>query len=328
MGMIFVNRGSRSLGQFSEQEVANGLGSGQFLPDDLGWTEGMEAWQALSTFTNLPLPGALPVITGAPPPLEERPAAGFQEPGDIRFNECLGKAWECFKRNWGIGIVATLIFFAISGAVQMPMQFAQPLLQHFIKQGSAPALWVIICGGALFLLFWIVSIAISSILPAGFMVFFIETLRTGTGKLEHLFVGFRDRNWVQLLLAMLVWIAACILAAAVLLAPGIYLSITMKSEVPALVAGGLLLIPFLYFSVGIGFVFPLIVDRKIGFWEAMVTCFKTVHRQWWQVGMLLFLIGLVMVAGVLICCVGLLPAMPLAYLIYGQGYRQLFGDRK
>lgn len=54
MGMIHINRNRQSLGQFSEQEVADGLKSGEFLPDDLAWREPMESWQPLSTFTGLP----------------------------------------------------------------------------------------------------------------------------------------------------------------------------------------------------------------------------------------------------------------------------------
>lgn len=325
--MIFVNRGSNSLGQFSEQEVSNALSSGKFLPDDLGWTEGMEAWQPLSTFSGLPQPGALPVSRETPP-LPDGTPSGFQAPGKIRFDECLKTAWDCFKLNWGICVVATLIFFGISGAVQMPMQLMQPLLQHFIKQGTPPPLWMIIGGGLLFLLFWIVSMGISSILPAGLLFFFVETLRTKKGKLEHLFAGFRDFIWIQLLLAMLVWIVGFMALMVVVLAPGIYFSVTMKSQTPAIVAAAVLIFPFVYFSVGIGFVFPLIVDRKLRFMDALVTCFKTVHRQWFAVFGLLILVGLIMMAGVLVCCVGLLATMPLAYLIYAQGYRQLFGDRE
>jgi len=54
MGMIHINRNRQSLGQFSEQDVADGLQSGQFLPDDLAWQEPMESWQPLSSFKNLP----------------------------------------------------------------------------------------------------------------------------------------------------------------------------------------------------------------------------------------------------------------------------------
>ena len=100
----------------------------------------------------------------------------------------------------------------------------------------------------------------------------------------------------------------------------------MKSQVPMFVSAGLLLILFVYFAVGIAFVFPLIVDKKIGFWEAIMTSLKTVHRQWFQAFGLLVLVALINMVGVLACCVGMFATMPLGYLIVCQGYRQLFGD--
>ncbi|MFM8363578.1 MAG: GYF domain-containing protein [Verrucomicrobiota bacterium] len=54
MAMIHVNRNRETLGKFTDQEVADGLKSGRFLPDDLAWKDPMPAWQPLSTFTELP----------------------------------------------------------------------------------------------------------------------------------------------------------------------------------------------------------------------------------------------------------------------------------
>jgi len=50
MAMIYVNRGTTSLGVFSEQEVREGLSAGRFAPTDIGWREGMATWQPLSQF--------------------------------------------------------------------------------------------------------------------------------------------------------------------------------------------------------------------------------------------------------------------------------------
>jgi hypothetical protein len=50
MAMIHVNRGTTSLGVFSEQEVREGLSAGRFAPTDIGWREGMATWQPLSQF--------------------------------------------------------------------------------------------------------------------------------------------------------------------------------------------------------------------------------------------------------------------------------------
>ncbi len=324
--MVFVNRDRQSLGQFTEQEISNGLQSGQFFPADLAWKEGMETWQPLSTFADLPPPGVvIPAVHSAPPAAESAPA-DFQMPGKIRFDECLNKAWESFQVNWGLCVVATLILFAVSGVVQIPMQIAQSLLGRFTGHGSSAQVGMMVGAFAVFLFFYLLATGVSSILSAGFMFFFIETMRTGKAKLDDIFAGFRNSAWVQILLAMLVWVVAVFLIVGVILTPGIFLAVAMKSKLAVFVSAALVLIPLAYFSVGIAFVFPLIVDKKIGFWEAIVTSLKTVHRQWFRAFGLMILVGLVAMVGVFVCCVGMLASMPLAYLIWGQGYRQLFGD--
>src|SRR5215217_8012139 len=73
MAMIHVNRGTTSLGVFSEQEIREGLNAGRFAPSDIGWREGMASWQPLSQFPDFggtaapvvpPLqPGAAPAST-------------------------------------------------------------------------------------------------------------------------------------------------------------------------------------------------------------------------------------------------------------------------
>jgi len=72
MGRIHLNRDRQNLGQFTPEEVAEGLSTGRFLPTDLAWREGMETWQLLSTFTDLP--------ARAPEPLPDFPLEPPQEP--------------------------------------------------------------------------------------------------------------------------------------------------------------------------------------------------------------------------------------------------------
>ncbi len=67
MAMIHVNRGSTSLGVFSEEEVREGLRTSRFAPTDIAWREGMANWQPLSQFAELAgaTPAAPPLQTGA-----------------------------------------------------------------------------------------------------------------------------------------------------------------------------------------------------------------------------------------------------------------------
>ena len=68
--MIHVNRGTTSLGVFSEQEIREGLSAGRFAPTDIGWREGMATWQPLSQFPEFggtAAPAVPPVQPGAAP---------------------------------------------------------------------------------------------------------------------------------------------------------------------------------------------------------------------------------------------------------------------
>lgn len=129
MGTIFISHEGKQPDQFTEAEVSEGLRAGRFLPGDLAWKEGMETWKPLSTFAefaSLPPATAAPVpdsvaLAEAPPPL--RPAR--MTPGKINFQECFAKGWECYKANFGTSVAATLIIFAISFLVQMPMSLAR-----------------------------------------------------------------------------------------------------------------------------------------------------------------------------------------------------------
>lgn len=82
MALIFINRDRQNLGQFTEQEVADGLKSGKFRPDDLGWQEPMEAWKPLASFSHLPTPTA------------DEPAATLAPGGDVTPAAPVEPAWE------------------------------------------------------------------------------------------------------------------------------------------------------------------------------------------------------------------------------------------
>src|SRR5215470_5137250 len=69
MNKIHIARNREALGQFSPQEVSDGLSSGEFLPTDLAWREPMETWKPLSEFDDLPPAAAIL----SPPALPQKP---------------------------------------------------------------------------------------------------------------------------------------------------------------------------------------------------------------------------------------------------------------
>ena len=64
--MIHVARDGAKLGEFTLEQVREGLGTGQFRPTDLGWQSGMADWRPLSEFAGA---AALPPAEGVPPTL-------------------------------------------------------------------------------------------------------------------------------------------------------------------------------------------------------------------------------------------------------------------
>jgi len=130
--MIHVNRGTTSLGVFSEQEIREGLSSGRFAPTDIGWREGMATWQPLSQFPEFggaaapavpPLqPGAIPASatvagrTGLP--WEHRQERSFFNAFIDTLSMVLTRPAEAFsvmKREGGLS--EPLIYALIGGSV-------------------------------------------------------------------------------------------------------------------------------------------------------------------------------------------------------------------
>jgi hypothetical protein len=132
MAMIHVNRGTTSLGVFSEQEIREGLSAGRFAPTDIGWREGMATWQPLSQFPEFggtAAPAVPPVQPGTAPasatvagrtglPWEHRQERSFFNAFIDTLSMVLTRPAEAFsvmKREGGLG--EPLIYALIGGSV-------------------------------------------------------------------------------------------------------------------------------------------------------------------------------------------------------------------
>ncbi len=87
----------------------------------------------------------------------------------------------------------------------------------------------------------------------------------------------------------------------------------------------LFILPGLYFMLVYIFTFPLIIDKKLGIWEAMEISRRSVGAHW-----LRFLIfDIVILALLLVSAIpfglGLFWAIPIVFISYGIVYRKIFG---
>ena len=320
MAMIHINRDRENIGKFNDQDVADGLKSGRFLPTDLAWREPMTSWEPLSTFTDLPPPEAAEkrqIEAAAVPPAN---------PGDrISLGECFSKGWEGFQKNMGTLMLGAFVFLVVNVSLWFVSELAQSVVRMFMKSGGSEEEMLKAAAIVVGLFFSILTSTVTTILSAGFLWMFVKNSR-GKCEFADLFAGFSSGVWLQILMAGVAWGAIMVSLALFTLAPGFFITEKYGSQIPAVIGALLFLVPMAYLSVGLGFVFPLILDRRIGWQEAMRTAISTVHRQWFPAAGLILVYTLLAISGVFVCCVGIIFTMPLGYAIWAEGYRQLFGD--
>ena len=122
MNRIHIARNRQSLGQFSPEEVAEGLASGELLVTDLAWREPMDEWKPLSEFTDLPqavaslTPPALPEASLEPdlqlePAWERRAQLGTLSALVQTVRQVLSVPVATFKAMKREGGIATPLFF-------------------------------------------------------------------------------------------------------------------------------------------------------------------------------------------------------------------------
>jgi hypothetical protein len=122
MNRIHIARNRQSLGQFSPEEVTEGLASGEFLPTDLAWREPMETWKPLSEFADLPTvtlevtPPLLPQTPVEPeltlePAWERRKQLGTFSALVETVRQVLGTPVATFRAMRRVGGLSTPLFF-------------------------------------------------------------------------------------------------------------------------------------------------------------------------------------------------------------------------
>ena len=315
-----------------QQWIAQGRANGQTQVQKEGGT-----FQPLSSHPELAalLPGASGAAS-APPVQGFKPVSGFRPigsagsvegevplPADVltrdfhlNIGDCMSRGWDLMKANFGVAVGVVLLYGFIIIVISL--------------------LGMIPCLG---LIFSLASMVVSGPLMGGLLYFFIKSSRRQQAGVEDLFSGFK-RNFVHLVLAQIV---QGILAFVAML-PGITLTgVTLfmmgvrfeKGHQPpteAVLAGCAVLlvtafVPLIYLSVRWAFTLPLVVDRKMDFWQAIVTSWKVVGKHWWKTFAFVFVTSLINIAGLFCFCLGGLVTGPWMLFAYVNAYEELFGVR-
>lgn len=87
----------------------------------------------------------------------------------------------------------------------------------------------------------------------------------------------------------------------------------------------LLVLPGIYLAVGYTMTLPLMLDRQLDPWQAMEISRKAIHKVWWKVFGLFFVMGLLYIVSSIPLGIGLIWTVPMSVILVGVVYRYLFG---
>ena len=323
----------KEYGPISGDDVRQWIAEGRLNEQSLAKGEGDAEFRTLEKFPELASAFApTSPIPDTPPPLGGTTGTTItvsESEYDLDILGCITNGWEIVKNNFGTLFVTALIVILIEGAIG--------------AMGSIPLAGPI---------FTIANLVIAGPLMGGLFYVFLRTIRGGTGEVGDVFTGFR-KNFGQLFLGHLVpglLMGLCMVPFVAVLAftlvplfahgqfgqPGLSQeqmvqalmnALSKVSIWPLVLTGFICIIPLIYLQTCWAFTLPLIIDKELNFWTAMNTSRKQVGKHWWHVFGLVILVGLLNVAGVLVCCVGVLFTMPVGFAALMFAYETIFTER-
>ena len=146
------------------------------------------------------------------------------------------------------------------------------------------------------------SLILAGVLAGGLNWFFLKLMRGQKAGFEDAFAGF-SLAFLQLMLGQIVMSLLGFVAFLLCILPGIYLVVAWK------------------------FALPLIIDKRMDFWDAMELSRKVVTKRWWALFGLLVVNFLINLLGVIACLIGVFVTMPITVAAVMYAYEDIFGNQ-
>lgn len=226
----------------------------------------------------------------AQPPMPGAPVpGGGAQPWEV--GEVLGIAWDGFKPNW-----ATLVFtFLLGGFIaSVPRMIPGLLVGAQVISQQDDSYWPIF--GACTL----VGILIQAFFQVGLTKIWLDVARGATPSFGDMFAG--GSRYVPMLGAMLLQALAIMIGYVMLIVPGVILAL------------GLSLTQF------------YVVDRNMGPIDAMKASWEATKGQKGKIFVFGLAACLVMLGGMLACCIGTYVAFPVVWVAAAVMYLRMSGQ--
>jgi hypothetical protein len=282
----------REYGPVTAEQLRQWIREGRANAQTKAQAEGATEWKPISAF---------PEFADLAEPSPAAPAVAPVHGVDI--GSCIGRGWELVKNNFwrlvGTSLLVLLLVGGVGSALRFIVNFAfgVPFHVHHVGFWEAMRLqWRGILAGCL----W--NMLVSGPLIGGLYNYYLKLMRGQPADLGDAFAGFGSA-FLPLLLAYIVSSVLTCLGFLCCVLPGIYLGVAWK------------------------FTLPLVIDKRLSFWEAMELSRKTVTRQWWILFALFLVSGLISVVGVIACCVGVFATVPIGIAAILYAYEDILGSQ-
>ena len=285
----------KEYGPVSGEDLRKWIVEGRLNAQTLAKAESDAEFRPLSTFPEFA--DAFPPLAAAPgaPPVFSTAANLAEGDYELDIGSCFSRSWELVKNNfWPVIGVSTLVFFIIMAFNQITELFTGPIIQGMIRQHvfSPGGIFIVV-------LVSILGAPVYVVLMAGLMKYFLKLIRGEPTAIGDAFAGFGPMTG-QLILLGLVMNLLVLIGFVLCIIPGIFLQVAWL------------------------FAMALVIDRRMNFWDAMELSRKMVCKHWFIVFAFLIVYSLVVMAGVIACCIGILVTIPIGLGAWMYAYETIF----
>lgn len=290
-----IGADKKEYGPVSGEQLREWIQQGRVSAQTLAQAEGQADWRPVIAFPEFA--EAFAAKSPAAPPTA--PSVMMTDVSmhdyDLDIGACIGRSWELLRKNfWPVVGVSLLVLIVVGVMQQLLGLLTHSTWQEMIRDHHFSA-----GGVAIILLTSLISTPLYAVLMAGLFKYYLKLVRGEAAGLGDAFSGF-GVSFLQLSL------------------------LGLASGFLTLIGYGLCLLPGIYLAIAWVFAAPLVIDRQMNFWPAMELSRKLVSKHWFMVFALVIVTTLLIIVGVLACCVGILVTIPLGLIALAYAYEDIF----
>jgi hypothetical protein len=294
---IIIGGDQKEYGPITADDVRKWIAEDRLNAQSMMKAESDASWRPLSAFPEFADAFAPKTPVSGTPPAFATSADWQERDYELDIGRCISRGWKLVKDNFwpAVGITA-LVVVIIAGVNQLFGLFTRPTINGMIVQHQFSASGIFIV-----LLVTVMSAPIYTVFTAGLFKYYLKLIRGEGATIGDAFSGFGP-SLGQLILLSLVQMVLILIGYALCLVPGIYLAVAW------------------YFSI------PLVIDKRMDFWEAMKLSRKLVSKHWFIVFAFFIVYGLLAVSGIVACCIGIFVTMPIGFATLMYAYEDIFSE--